>query len=196
MKEYYNQYFADFGPHKDNFPVTVCTLFMPKTFRFARGVAICGADDKCDMEEGKRIAKHKALRGLKRRGDEFIVRKEALSILITTDCPFRKGVDHNPTLTHQEVYHLVGRKAVFKCTHIVNTDITMDFEVGGMVNGATYTRQLSAVELASQLRPHLPPMNEFSMGAGYSGGFEVKMSTICNERQFKLINTLFNRFES
>jgi hypothetical protein len=85
-----------------------------KTGKTARGVAICSEEDgpKWSVGKGQFIARNKALRALKGRGNEPIKRKKAISVLLTTDCPFTMGVEATPALTFQERRALYGWKKI------------------------------------------------------------------------------------
>lgn len=128
MKETFTLFIAGYGPFK-GFPAVIsCTLYDEERKKATRGVSICSVEDLelnlFTVKEGKIRAKNKALRAMKGRGNEYITRKEAISVLLTTHCPFTKGIDSVPFLTFQEKKELFGRnKTINRENPITNEEI-------------------------------------------------------------------------
>lgn len=95
--------------------VVVCTMYSEELDYGARGVAVCSWADPVSLKIGKIQAYRKALRGLKRRGNEEITDDRAIRRILTTSCPFTFHVDMFPRFTFQERRALFGKslKPVF-----------------------------------------------------------------------------------
>ncbi|KKN09469.1 hypothetical protein LCGC14_1046340 [marine sediment metagenome] len=94
----------DFKPY-----VTVCYLWM-ENGDVARGMSVCSYDDKWDEEEGKRLAKHFAVRALRGNNLDPVQMRQIIQILIRTQCPFTKKGEKNPELSWWERRFLFGSK--------------------------------------------------------------------------------------
>ena len=69
--------------------VTVCYL-LTENGDIGRGISVCSREDEFNEDEGKKIAKHNAIRALKHRSIPLIRRREAIERLIQVKCPFIK----------------------------------------------------------------------------------------------------------
>lgn len=92
------------GKFKDQIIVISVTIISNDKTNIARGVAVCSPREKVpDVSKGFIIAKNYALRGLKGREDiKPIKNKNAVKIILNTDCPFTNHIEKNPNLTFQE----------------------------------------------------------------------------------------------
>ncbi len=109
-KEKYDFHYdmEDFQPY-----VTVCYLWM-ESGDIARGMSVCSYDDVWNGEEGKRLAKHFAVRALRGNNLEPVQMRQIITILIRTQCPFTKKGEKNPELSWWERRFLFNSKRMDK----------------------------------------------------------------------------------
>jgi len=109
-KEKYNYYFDE----KEVSPVVmVCYLWLESGV-VGRGVAVCSKQDAYDENIGMGLAKNHAMRAIKGRQIDSFKRKEVISLLIESRCPFTKKGEKNPELSWWERKFLFGWRKMDK----------------------------------------------------------------------------------